>query len=833
MLSALRAALARGTCVDDTSGIRREPALVAACRGGHALAVGELLDAGANACVRTDLPSDEAPGSLHAAVMLAHMVTLGSRSTTALHVAAAVPDARGTACVAALLERRPRLAILGDSFLETPIEAALAGGNVASARLLLDALAARGEEEAGAINVRSGAWLRAACTGCNGGNLAPLELLVERGLHADGLPLGALLSAPSSVGVPLLARLLQLGVDASASVCRGPNALAELAGMGNVAAVEFLLSRGCDPRLRWLRRRDKYDKYKEPGLPHEHLLTPWLLAGDSGALTKAALNIAQTVGAATRPAAGERRLCSLCGDSFECGITLLGAPAICTRCPYAECVRCMLRLEDAARHARSSPFPGSGRCRALLEVRAAALTAIDGGCVALVPRAPLPHAVGLLTEASECTAAAASSSDDTDAALHPHGVTIAGIREFIARVGGMDIVSGLKTREVNEVFIQPLTEDTRDSYLEHMQREGSAHTGPATVFVSHAWEYRFVEDTLASIETWEAADVSRSNSVYWFDVFTNSQHDTPTKPFEWWRSVFRSSIQRIGQTLLVLPWDAPVAISRAWCVFELFCSRAPLHISMPASSTASFSAALVRDVFAAAASVADFAAPEALSRQRVVFDFSTHLASVNLAECNASNPSDKVNIMRGIRWSGGIVAVNDSVTEALMCWVEAESARTLAQLPQRDARALLSSCPSTLAHLKGCSVQDAARAIAAMGDADVQRALAAITPFILAVVLGRAQITLAADRAKKGFVSVFANSATSIGGTSVIKRSLLAVRITTPHAHETVEQYLKSARACGVCASALPRGALAWCCPREECGFNECGACHAARKGAR
>jgi hypothetical protein len=62
----------------------------------------------------------------------------------------------------------------------------------------------------------------------------------------------------------------------------------------------------------------------------------------------------------------------------------------------------------------------------------------------------------------------------------------------------------------------------------------------------------------------------RDDVVIWFDLFSNSQHSTQNRPFEWWEGTFKSAVQKLGNVMMVLhPWDNPVALTRSWCVIEI------------------------------------------------------------------------------------------------------------------------------------------------------------------------------------------------------------------------------------------------------------------------
>eukprot|EP01041_Mallomonas_annulata_P009439 gene9439-19610_t len=113
-------------------------------------------------------------------------------------------------------------------------------------------------------------------------------------------------------------------------------------------------------------------------------------------------------------------------------------------------------------------------------------------------------------------------------------------------------------------------------------------TVKATIFISHAWSYNFVElvDALESFEYDNPTPIS-SRYSYWFDLFSNSQFDTNSKPYKWWTTIFLESIRSIKHTLLILlPWDEPITLTRAWCLFEIFCTRsAGVKLSIQLSNT--------------------------------------------------------------------------------------------------------------------------------------------------------------------------------------------------------------------------------------------------------
>jgi hypothetical protein len=90
----------------------------------------------------------------------------------------------------------------------------------------------------------------------------------------------------------------------------------------------------------------------------------------------------------------------------------------------------------------------------------------------------------------------------------------------------------------------------------------------ATVFVSHAWQFLFLDVVDALQYHFEGG----SEGVYlWFDLFSNDQHSATSLDFGWWSTTFKSAIAKIGHTVLILaPWDNPIPLRRYYRHFFLF-----------------------------------------------------------------------------------------------------------------------------------------------------------------------------------------------------------------------------------------------------------------------
>ena len=131
--------------------------------------------------------------------------------------------------------------------------------------------------------------------------------------------------------------------------------------------------------------------------------------------------------------------------------------------------------------------------------------------------------------------------------------------------------------------------------------------------MSHAWSYPFA-DLLAALEAHAEQDTEMA--YFWVgasscaclaeqpadaatpaDLFVANQHSTTQRPQEWWSGEFRESVVDIGCTVLVLqPWDAPVPLTRSWCLWEIFNTLdggAELQIALSPAQRAAFQVALV------------------------------------------------------------------------------------------------------------------------------------------------------------------------------------------------------------------------------------------------
>jgi len=131
------------------------------------------------------------------------------------------------------------------------------------------------------------------------------------------------------------------------------------------------------------------------------------------------------------------------------------------------------------------------------------------------------------------------------------GITLAGIRSFVASCGGDGALAGRTTSAICCDFVKPRTAAARLSYCELGALAGDGEILPATVFVSHAWAYCFL-DLLAALEHEHAKATAAHASaapppVFWFDIFSVNQHeDSSARPFSWWTDTFYGAVRGIA-----------------------------------------------------------------------------------------------------------------------------------------------------------------------------------------------------------------------------------------------------------------------------------------------
>jgi hypothetical protein len=226
------------------------------------------------------------------------------------------------------------------------------------------------------------------------------------------------------------------------------------------------------------------------------------------------------------------------------------------------------------------------------------------------------------------------------------------------------------TTDVCDNLIKPWTEPTQTSFAELMNLSYFIQPHPtlgltynesfhpvAHIFISHAWKYIFAEvvDTIQLFFEQNDENLSSETTFLWFDLFLNNQWSAPRLPQEWWKSVFKEAIQEIGRTMMIaLPWHKPITITRAWCLWELYCTRvtnSKLMLALGRNEQLTFKQNLDRMVL------------------EEEYDVLEDLDGIDVKESDAWNPADKEMILQAVAsMPGGFEAVNNQVKGLLLPW---------------------------------------------------------------------------------------------------------------------------------------------------------------------
>ncbi|KAJ3094704.1 hypothetical protein HDU97_007701 [Phlyctochytrium planicorne] len=147
---------------------------------------------------------------------------------------------------------------------------------------------------------------------------------------------------------------------------------------------------------------------------------------------------------------------------------------------------------------------------------------------------------------------------------------------FVELCGGRSALTGKSTVDINKEFVIPMTQKSRLSLCQQYNREQTVSDplmkpARATWFISHVWNYKFL-DVVDALKRWfDKSGEDPRKTFVWMDLFSTSQHSMAVRKVDWWSHAFLSSVGSLGQVLMVLqPWDGPIPLTRAWCLFELY-----------------------------------------------------------------------------------------------------------------------------------------------------------------------------------------------------------------------------------------------------------------------
>lgn len=237
------------------------------------------------------------------------------------------------------------------------------------------------------------------------------------------------------------------------------------------------------------------------------------------------------------------------------------------------------------------------------------------------------------------------------------------------------------TDDICQELIKPflLSGGYQCSYCEYLLKTDPTLVGEAHVFISHAWRFNFL-DVVHALEEFFSTE---PDVIIWFDLFSNNQFDTSSKSFDWWCNTFKTAIQEIGRTVMVLsPWNDPVPLTRGWCIWELYCTIATsslFTVAMTKTSESQF----VEDI--------DTNTEGVINRM---------LATINCQNSQCGNPNDKEQIHKAIRQVIGFNKLNETIFEKLREWIISHYQKEY----ERRCREIGSTHPNTLMALNNLAL---------------------------------------------------------------------------------------------------------------------------------
>jgi hypothetical protein len=292
------------------------------------------------------------------------------------------------------------------------------------------------------------------------------------------------------------------------------------------------------------------------------------------------------------------------------------------------------------------------------------------------------------------------SNDDCPHLSHLQRFSKRGVRlsyilnDFVESCGGKEALEGKTSTEISTFFIKPPTEDTSYCDMLFERQECPPNDTPmkvvdrADVFISHAWEYQFL-DVLNALKHHFSDE---PDIIVWFDLFSNNQHKAPELPYEWWTTVFKTAIADFGRTVMVVDsWKNPKPYTRAWCVFEVYCTvktDSTFEIAMTTEE---------RDDFL----------KETLANPQDTID--AIKGGIDAEKSTSFVPADKEHIFEVIRNEVGFSKINALLFQQMRFWILDETHKVHDMFFQRDEKKDKVKAPSVSLDLRKSYFHDKQR----------------------------------------------------------------------------------------------------------------------------
>ena len=245
------------------------------------------------------------------------------------------------------------------------------------------------------------------------------------------------------------------------------------------------------------------------------------------------------------------------------------------------------------------------------------------------------------------------------------------------------------TEEVAEYVIKRACLKDQCTYLELVEPKSAvSKTKYKGAFVSQARKCRFAELVSALEYFYLMKEVDLTNQYVWLDIFSANQPKLTARNVD--ASVRQQNEQQLSEGLHVAiahfeervlfmdKWDGAAALTRAWCVWEIFGvakAKEQLQIALPKSEYERYIANVIQDFDGTMAKLA--------------------VVDVEKAECFARKDLEMIQMT--IRNQSSYSHVNDIVMSQLRLWVASTVEKEIerqeaAKSPNAAAIVLLCSC---------------------------------------------------------------------------------------------------------------------------------------------
>ena len=264
-----------------------------------------------------------------------------------------------------------------------------------------------------------------------------------------------------------------------------------------------------------------------------------------------------------------------------------------------------------------------------------------------------------------------------------NGVSLQLLRDFASEFGVDDLTTA---GEVCARYVKPTTAGTRCALVTVLQAgrdgAGALWCDKPTHFISYAWTYpfRLLLDILECFEE-EQPPPAGTNYHYFLDQFSLNQHTFVTEDANQAEmqarvvAALEGQMIKAGHVLMCLhPWDRPVPLSRAWCLFELYValeSKCKLSMCFGRKDTAALFTAAKEDGFTAGDAVGE----------------------IDAIHADATEAADKQLIIGLIESTMGIERFNATMQAALLQSFKATVAGVVARAYSTPSRTTCSLQP--------------------------------------------------------------------------------------------------------------------------------------------